>query len=86
MEEITVRDKRIKRLLKAARELRRKHELLEAKTKKYQEYANLARKQGTLTPAQKYEFDEMSCTVIDFSDPMNDLVDVLKSLDKIKDE
>lgn len=83
MEELTVRDKRIKQLLKCARELRKRNELLKAKTKKYQEYANLARTQGSLTPQQKSEFDQMACTVIDFGDPMADLIRALKPLDKI---
>ena len=83
---LTVKDKRIKQLLKCARELQKQHQLLQTKTKKYQEYANLARTQGTLTPQQKNEFDQMSCTVIDFGDPMNNLIQALKPLKNIKDD
>ena len=85
MEELTIKDKRIKQLLKCARELQKQHELLQAKTKKYQEYANLARTQGSLTPQQKNEFDQMTNTVIDFGDPMNELIRSLKPLNIIKD-
>ena len=82
MEELTVRDKRVKKLLKICREIRRLDSLQKEKTKKLQGLANEARRTGkSLSHLISHD-----CTVIDFGDVIEDLLRVLKPLDKIKDE